>query len=256
MIQANKLKQNLARNHRQIGLWCSLASNVTAEAVAGSGFDWLLIDGEHAPNDLRSIMAQLQAVAPYPLEPVVRLPSADPFLIQQYLDVGARAIMIPDVRTAAGAAAIIAATRYPPRGVRSVSTSIRANRYGHVPNYHANADQDICMILQIESPEGAANAEAIAAVDGVDALFIGPADLSTNMGHFIQPGHDDVQKAMIAIRDAARRRNKAVGILAGAIADAERYLKLGMALVAVGSDQGLLTKASDQLAQHFRQLPE
>lgn len=256
MIQSNKLKESLAAGRRQAGLWCSLASNVAAEIVAGSGFDWLLIDGEHAPNDLRSVLAQLQAMAPYPLEPVVRLPSADPFVLQQYLDIGARSIMIPDVRNAEAAQAIVAATRYPPRGIRSVAGSIRASRYGRVPGYRENADRDICMILQIESPEGAANAEAIAAVDGVDALFIGPADLSTQMGHPGQPAHDEVQKAMTAIRDAARRHGKAVGIITFADAETEHYLKFGMTLVAVGTDQGLLIRASDQLARHFRQLPE
>lgn len=256
MIQSNKLKENLAGNKRQIGLWCSLASSVTAEVVAGSGFDWLLIDGEHSPNDLRSTLVQLQAVAPYPLEPVVRMVSHDPFVIQQYLDIGARSLMIPDVRTADQARAIVAATRYPPRGVRSVSVSMRANRYGRVPGYHGNADRDICMVLQIESPEAVDNAEAIAAVDGVDVLFIGPSDLSTNMGHFIQPNNDDVQKAISRVVGAARRKNKPTGILAGVQADAERYLKLGISLVAVGSDQGLLAKAADQLARHFKQLPQ
>jgi len=256
MIESNKLKENLAAGRRQIGLWCSLASNVAAEIVAGSGFDWLLVDGEHAPNDLRSILAQLQAVAPYPLEPVVRLPSADPFVLQQYLDIGARSIMIPDVRSAEAAQAIIAATRYPPRGIRSVAGSIRASGYGRVPGYLENAHRDICMILQIESPEGTANAEAIAAVEGVDALFIGPADLSTNMGYPMHPERAEVQEAMATIREAARRHGKAVGIITFSHDEARRYLELGMTLVAVGTDQGLLIRASDQLARDFKQSPK
>lgn len=253
MIPSNKLKQALAENRRQIGLWCSLANNVTAEIVAGSGFDWLLIDVEHSPNDLRSVLAQLQAVAPYPLEPVVRLPNADPILIKQYMDIGARSLLLPNVDSAEEARQIVAATRYPQGGIRGVSLAQRSNRYGRIPNYHQQAERDICVVVQIESPAAVQAAEDIAAVEGIDALFVGPSDLSSNMGHLIQPQVEEVQQAIASVHAAARKAGKPVGILAPVEADAQRYLELGYTMVAVGTDQGLLIKASDQLAQRFKE---
>lgn len=253
MIASNKLKQGLAAHRRQIGLWCSLANNVTAEIVAGSGFDWLLIDVEHSPNDLRSVMMQLQAMAPYPVEPIVRLPNADPSLIKQYMDIGARSLLLPCVDSVEEARAIVAATRYPLAGVRGVSLSQRANRYGRVANYHQNAERDTCVVVQIESLAAVEAAEAIASVDGVDALFVGPSDLSTSMGHLIRPAVDEVQQAIVSVAAAARRAGKPVGILAPVEDDALRYLELGYTMVGVGSDLGLLTSASDRIAKRFKQ---
>ncbi len=251
----NLFKQELAGGNRQIGLWCSLANPISAEIIAGSGFDWLLIDVEHAPNDLRSVLSLLQAAAPYPTEAMVRMPSSDPVRLQQYLDIGARSLMIPDVRDAQTAATVISATRYPPEGIRSISMSTRANRYGRVPDYHRNAGRGICIAVQIESAEGVDNADLIAQVDGVDALFIGPADLSANLGHMGQPHSPAVQAAITRVLDAAKRHGKAAGILAMSRQDAEGYLAAGMTMVAVGSDQSLLIKASDALAAHFKALP-
>lgn len=252
MQSNNPFKIALAENRRQIGLWCSLASNVSAEVVAGAGFDWLLLDIEHSPNDLRSILAQLQAVAPYPVEPIVRLPVCDPVLIKQFLDLGARSLLLPNINSVEEARAAIAATRYPPHGMRGVSVASRANRYGRVRNYHENAHNDICMVLQIETPAAVQAAEAIAAIDGVDALFVGPSDLSTTMGHLVQPAVDEVQRAILSVHAAARRQNKAAGILAPVNADAQRYLDAGFTMVGVGSDQGLLVKAADDLAARFK----
>ncbi|NYT66694.1 HpcH/HpaI aldolase/citrate lyase family protein [Alcaligenaceae bacterium] len=252
MIPSNSLKQALAQNRKQIGLWCSLGSNITAEIVAGSGFDWLLIDVEHSPNDLRSVLVQLQAMAPYPLEPIVRLPNADPILIKQYMDIGARSLLIPSVDSAEEAKNIVAATRYPLGGIRGVSISQRANRYGRVANYHQNAERDICVVVQIESAAAVNAAQAIAEVEGVDALFVGPSDLSTSMGHLIQPGVEEVQAAIVSVHAAARRAGKPVGILAPVEADALRYLEMGYTMVGVGSDQGLLTSAADKLACRYK----
>ncbi len=252
MIADNTLKRGLAEHRRMIGLWCSLANNITAEIVAGSGFDWLLIDVEHSPNDLRSVLMQLQAVAPYPVEPIVRLPHTDTALIKQYMDIGARSLLLPCVDTPEHARQIVAATRYPLRGTRGVSISQRANRYGRVPNYHQTAEENICVVVQIETPQAVAAAYDIAAVDGVDALFIGPSDLSTSMGHLIKPGEPAVQDAIAAVVEAGRRAGKPVGILAPMEADARRYLEMGITMVGVGSDQGLLTSASDQLAKRFK----
>jgi len=253
MAFANPLKQALATQQRQIGLWCSLGHNITIEIVAGSGFDWLVLDMEHSPNDFRSVLTQLQVVAAYPTEAVVRLPDGNPSRIKQYLDIGVRSFVFPNVNSATEAAALVAATRYPTQGgIRGVSLAQRANRFGRIKNYHANAYKDICIIAQIETPEAVNEAESIAQVDGIDALFVGPSDLSTNMGHLIEPKQPAVQDAIIQVQKSAQRAGKPVGILAPVQEDAEYYLSLGYTLVAVGSDQGLLIAASDRLAQTFK----
>lgn len=247
----NKLKQALFGGETQIGIWCSLGSAMTTEIIAGSGCDWLLIDGEHSPNDLLSIMAQLQVVGGYPVEPVVRLPSDDANLIKQYLDAGARNLMIPNVRTAAQAAEIIAATRYAPDGVRGYSTGHRANQFGRVKDYHANAHKNQLLVLQIECAQGVENAAEIAALDGADVLFVGPGDLSTNLGAMGNPNADHVQDAIRSVIEAAGASGKPTGILAPVNADADRYIKAGSTLVAVGADLGLLARGSDALMAKF-----
>ncbi len=248
---ANALKTALAAGRPAIGLWCSLASALTTEVVAGSGADWLLIDGEHSPNDLRSIMAQLQALGGYACEGVVRLPSDDANLIKQAMDIGARSLMIPNVRSAAQAGAIAAAMSYAPAGVRGFSVAHRANRFGRIAGYHARARERQLLAVQIECESGVANAAEIASVEGVDVLFVGPGDLSTNLGAMGNPGADHVQEAISSVRKAAAAAGKAAGILAPAKADADRYLADGFAMVAVGSDLGLLARGSDALIASF-----
>lgn len=248
----NALKRALAAGETQLGVWCSLASALTTEIVAGSGTDWVLIDGEHSPNDLRSIMAQLQALGGSGVEGVVRLPSDDPTFIKQVLDIGARSLMIPNVRTADQASAIVAATRYAPHGFRGFSVGHRANAFGRVAGYHATASQQLLLALQIEDEVGVANAAAIAAVDGVDVLFVGPGDLSTNMRAMGRPDAAHVQVAIASVRQASQAAGKASGILAPVKADADRYLRDGFTMVAVGSDLSLLARGSDALIASFR----
>lgn len=248
----NPLKAALAEGRPQIGLWCSLASALTTEVVAGSGADWLLIDGEHSPNDLRSIMEQLQVLGGFAGEGAVRLPSDDPIFIKQAMDIGARSLMIPNVRTADQARAIVAAMTYAPAGFRGFSVGHRANAFGRVANYHANANRERLLIAQIECETGLANAAEIAAVDGVDVLFAGPGDLSTNMGQMGNPGDPNVQKALASVREAAAQAGKASGILAPVKPDADRYLADGFTMVAVGSDLGLLARGSDALIASFK----
>lgn len=251
--RVNNLKQAVGAGRAAIGVWCSLASSLTTEIVAGSGADWLLIDGEHSPNDLRSIMAQLQAAAAFPTcEAAVRLPSDDPNLIKQMMDIGARSLMIPNVRTAGQAAAIVAAMRYAPDGIRGFSVGHRANAFGRIKNYHATARDQQLLAVQIECEKGVANAAEIASVPGVDVLFVGPGDLSTNMNAMGNPGAAPVQAAIAAVVQAARAQGKAAGILAPQQADAERYLAAGFTMVAVGSDLGLLARGSDDLVARFR----
>lgn len=249
----NGLKQALVAGKPAIGIWCSLATPLTTEVVAGAGADWILIDGEHSPNDLRSIVAQLQVAAAFPTcEPAVRLPSDDANLIKQFMDGGARSLMVPNVRTADQARAIVAAMAYAPGGIRGFSVGHRANAFGRIKNYHATARDQQLLAVQIECETGVANAAEIAAVPGVDALFVGPGDLSTNMGAMGNPGAAHVQAAIQAVLDAARAKGKAAGILAPQQADAERYLKAGFTMVAVGSDLGLLARGSDDLVARFR----
>lgn len=252
----NNLRSALEDRQLQLGIWCSLGSALTTEVVAGSGCDWVLIDGEHSPNHLLSIMAQLQAVTAFPVEPIVRLPSDDANLIKQHMDAGARCLMIPNVRDADQARRIIAATRYAPEGMRGFSVGHRANQFGRIRDYHANAHRNQLLVLQIECSEGVRNAAEIAACDGADVLFVGPGDLSTNMNAMHNPGADHVQKAIASVLAAAKAQGKAAGILAPAKADADRYIADGFQLVAVGSDLGLLARGTDALMSGFGKAQE
>jgi 4-hydroxy-2-oxoheptanedioate aldolase len=248
----NRLKHLTAEGQAAIGLWCSLASSLTTEIVAGSGVDWLLIDGEHSPNDLRSIVAQLQTVAAFPCEPVVRVPSDDPVFIKQVMDGDARSLMIPNIRTADQARAAVAAVSYAPDGIRGFSVAHRANAFGRIKGYHPNARTEQFLSLQIECATGVQNAAAIASVPGVDCLFVGPGDLSANLGAMGNPGAAHVQEAIASVLAACRGAGKSAGILAPANTDAERYLAQGFQTVAVGSDLGILARGTDDLVSRFQ----
>lgn len=252
MITLNEFKQRLSTRQPQIGLWLGLADPYCAELAANTGFDWLLIDGEHAPNDLRSILAQLQAVAPYRSQPVVRPVSGDAALIKQLLDIGAQTLLVPMVETAEQARALVRAVTYPPKGIRGMGSGMaRASRWNTIPDYLDQADGEICLLLQVESLEGLANLNAIVAVEGVDGVFIGPADLSAAMGYRGNPGHPDVQEA---IEDAVKRicdAGKAAGILTPDERLARRYLALGATFVAVGVDTTVLMRGLKALSARF-----
>lgn len=251
-IPVNTFKQALREGREQIGLWLALADAYAAEAVAGSGFDWLLIDGEHAPNDLRSVLAQLQAVAPYAAHPIVRPAIGDVVAIKQWLDLGVQTLLIPVVETAEQAAAMVAATRYPPRGVRGVGSALaRSSRWASVNDYAHAADEQMCVLLQVETVKGLANLDAIAAVEGVDGVFFGPADLSASMGLLGQPTHPDVRRAIEGGIKAVRAAGKAPGLLALDIELARHYLAQGAQFVAVGAEISLLVKACRDLAAAF-----
>lgn len=252
----NAFKQAIKAGTRQIGLWQALASPYTAEICAGAGFDWLLIDGEHAPNDLPLILAQLQAVAPYPVEPVVRLPTADSVLVKQYLDVGARTLLLPMIETAEDAQRMVRATRYPPDGIRGVGSAIgRASRWNRIPGYLQHAADDLCLILQIESQAGLDNLESIATTEGVDGVFIGPSDLAAALGHLGNPAHPEVQQPIEQGIARIRAAGKAAGILIADEKLARRYLELGAAFVAVGTDITILARGAEALANRFRDAP-
>ena len=252
----NRFKQRLNSGETQIGLWLGLADAYCAELAANAGFDWLLIDGEHAPNDLRGMLGQLQAVAPYASQAIIRPVIGDTALIKQVLDIGAQTLLVPMVESAAQARELVRAIHYPPQGIRGVGSALaRASRWNSIPGYLDQADAQMCLLVQIESREGLANLDAIAAVEGVDGVFIGPADLSASMGHRGNPGHPEVQAAIEDAIVRIRTAGKAAGILSADEALARRYIELGAAFVAVGVDTTVLMRGLQTLAAKFKDAP-
>lgn len=249
----NQFKQRLHAGERQIGLWLGLADPYAAELIAGAGFDWLVIDGEHAPNDLRSTLAQLQALSANTVSAVCRPPIGESWMIKQLLDIGCQTILVPMVETAEQAKDLVGAVKYPPHGIRGVGAGLaRASRFNAIPDYLVTADEQTCLLVQLETLAGLDQLEAIAAVDGVDGIFIGPADLAADMGYLGRPGHAEVQAR---VEDAITRivaTGKAAGILTSDQQLARRYLELGARFVAVGSDIGLIGTAARQLAAAYR----
>lgn len=248
----NRFKQALRENRPQIGLWLALASPVTAEICGGAGFDWLLLDAEHGPNDLPLLLAQLQALAASPSHPIVRVPEGDARIIKQVLDIGAQTILVPMVESGAHARALVRAMRYPPAGMRGVGAALaRASAYDGIPDYLTTANDQVCLLLQVESRAGLAAIDEIASIEGVDGIFVGPADLAADMGHLGNPGAPEVQRAVEAALERIRSHGRAAGILTGDEALARRYLELGATFVAVGHDVGLLGGGAARLAAAF-----
>jgi 4-hydroxy-2-oxoheptanedioate aldolase len=251
-LARNKFKKAITEGRVQIGLWSSLCSNIGAEVVADAGFDWILLDGEHSPNDVPSTMSQLQALNGGTASPIVRPAWNDAVMIKRILDIGAQSILVPYVQTAHEARSAVAAVRYPPAGIRGVAASTRANHYGRVDNYLKLADAEICLLVQVETRSALDELEAIAKVEGVDGVFIGPSDLAASLGHIGNPAHPDVQSAL----EDAVKRLKAVGKPAGILTlneeEARRYIGWGYVFVAVGSDIGLLGRGADALAKKFK----
>lgn len=251
-ILHNKFKQALKDGKPQIGLWLGLCSPYSAELVAGAGFDWLLIDGEHAPNNVQTILSQLQAIAPYPSQPVVRPPWNDPVIIKQLLDIGAQTLLLPMVQNAEQAEHAVRATRYPPAGIRGVGSALaRASRWNRIPDYLKRANDEMCVIVQVETREAIRNLPEILKVEGVDGVFIGPADLSADMGFSGNPNHPEVKAVIEQAISQIRAAGIAPGILMAAPDVAEHYLQLGALFVAVGVDTTLLARSAEALANQF-----
>jgi len=255
-LPRNHFKQALRDGAPQIGLWLGLAAAYSAEICATAGFDWLVLDAEHSPNDLRSLLGQLQALAPYRVQPVIRPPVGDTVIIKQLLDIGAQTLLIPMVETEGQAQSLVRAMRYPPAGVRGVGSSLaRASRWNRISDYLQQADDQMCLLVQVESRAGLDNLEAITHVEGVDGVFIGPADLAASLGYRGNPGHPEVQNAIETAIAGIRRVGKAPGILSADEALARRYLELGCRFVAVGSDVSALMRATQALAAKFKSPP-
>ena len=250
-ITENRLKRALVGQQAQIGLWCKLASPTVAELLGGSGYDFLVLDCEHSPNDLNSILAQLQALPGTPTAAVVRPPVNDPVIFKRMLDIGVRNLLVPMVQSAEEARAAVSAMRYPPHGIRGVAGSTRATNYGRASDYFARIQEEQCLIVQVETRQAVDRIEEIAAVDGVDGIFIGPGDLSADMGLLGQPAHPDVRAAVL---DAIRRVRKA-GRFAGVLTPVEDFAKAclaeGAVFVSVGNDLSLLARGSEALRKRF-----
>ena len=252
----NTFKQAIAEPGARIGLWLGLGDPYTAELCATAGFDWLLVDGEHGPNDLRSMLGTLQAVAPYPVHPVVRVPHGDAALIKQVLEIGATSLLVPMVESAGQARELVRATRYPPQGMRGVGSGLaRSSRWSAYPKYLHEANERICLLVQVESVEALAQIDAIAAVEGVDGVFIGPADLSASMGHLGSTAHPEVRAAIDGAIGRILAAGKAPGVLTVDEALARHYIGIGARFVAVGVDATLLARATRALAAAFHTTP-
>ncbi len=248
----NSFKRDLLAGKRLVGCWTSLANPITTEILGLAGFDWVLLDGEHSPNDVISFIPQLMALKDSASAPVVRPASNNAVEIKRLLDAGFYNFLIPMVESAAEAARAVAATRYPPQGIRGVSVSQRSNRYGTVPEYFKGINAQISVLVQIESRAGAAAARAIAALDGVDCIFVGPSDLAAALGHLGNASHPDVQAMIAAIFADAKAAGKPTGILAPVEADARRYMEMGATFVGVGSDLGVFRSGTQALADKYR----
>lgn len=251
-MQRNAFKHALAQGKLQIGLWSSLCSNIAAEIISDSGFDWILLDMEHSPNDIHDLVSQMQAVQRGTATPIIRPAWNDAVLAKRALDIGAQTLLFPYVQNVEEAKRAVASTRYPPQGIRGVSAAARASRYGRVPGYATTANDEMCVLVQVETRGSLDQLESIAKVDGVDGVFIGPADLAASLGHLGNPQHAEVQKAM---EDAVKRLKeigKPAGILTGNEDEARRYIDWGYLFVAVGADVGLLARNADALAKRFK----
>jgi 4-hydroxy-2-oxoheptanedioate aldolase len=254
-LPLNSFKAALKAGHRQIGVWCSIPGPGVAEAMASCGFDWMLIDTEHTTTDLPTVQAMLQAAAPYSTHTIVRPGWNDPVEIKRLLDAGAQSLLIPYVQTAAEAAAAVAAVRYPPHGIRGVAGLTRANRFGLVPDYTARADAEICLLVQVETAATLPQIEAIAAVDGVDGIFIGPADLAASMGFPGNPGHPQVRAAVLDTIARIRASGKPAGILSLDASLLEDAFAAGTLFTAVDIDMSILIRGARAMATSWKARP-
>lgn len=251
----NAFKAALARGKTQFGLWSTLSSGLTTEVIAGAGYDWMLLDTEHSPADPLTVLPQLQVIAGYPsVSPVVRPAANDPVLIKRFLDLGAQSLLIPYVQTREEAEAAVAATRYPPEGIRGVSALTRATRFGRVPGYFDHAAEEICTVIQIETGPALDALEDIAAVPGVDALFVGPADLAASLGYGAEQTHDDMRAAVLDALRRIRAAGKPAGLLTGDTVLQSKALAAGVDFLAVGVDAGILARGAESLLKSARTL--
>lgn len=251
-IPRNKFKRIMATGQPRYGLWLGLPDNSAAEIAAGAGFDWLLIDHEHAPFEIANILAHLQVMAAYDVAPIVRPVDDNPALLKKLLDIGVQTFLVPMVDTAEQAAAIVAALRYPPAGKRGIGTALaRAAGWGQMPEYLQRANEEICLLVQVETTTALANLPGILAVEGVDGVFIGPSDLSASVGHIGNPGHPEVVAAVSSALEATAAAGKYAGLLCLDRSLVEHYRACGARFIGVGLDTVILARGVRELAQSF-----
>lgn len=251
-LEPNLFRKRIVGNETQLGIWSSLCSPIATEIISYSDFDWVLLDGEHAPNDVPDFIPQLQSLRGSPVQPVVRPAFNDKILFKRLLDIGFRNLLVPFVESADEARAAVTATRYPPDGIRGVAVSIRAARYGHVKTYAKTENEQICVLVQVETQRSIDALEDICAVPGIDGIFVGPSDLAASLGHTGDPGCDVVQGAIRGVAETCARLGRTTGILAFTEEDARRYMDWGFRFVALGADAGILRTGLDALSAKFR----
>ncbi|HEY9215553.1 MAG TPA: HpcH/HpaI aldolase/citrate lyase family protein [Ancylobacter sp.] len=251
-LPVNHFKRAIMAGQQQIGFWNSMASSTATEILSGSGFDWLLIDAEHAPNDVPGVLAQLHAMMENSTHPIVRIPQNDPIVIKRYLDIGTQTFLIPMVETVEQAQAAVAATRFAPDGLRGFAGASRASRFGRVARYHHLAHEELCILVQIETQQGLDNLEAIAAVPGIDGLFIGPGDLSADLGYLADQGNPFIVELIEKTIGRIIATGNRAGILTGDEMLARRYMAAGCTFTAVGIDTGLLARATEAIAKKYK----
>ena len=255
----NTFKQAIAQKRTQVGLWVSLMGPLNTEICAAAGFDWLLLDAEHTPNDPMNVLQQSQVIAGYPgVHAIARVPmghgNVGQALIKQYLDAGVQTLLVPMVETAEQARELVRCMRYPPGGIRGMAAT-RASGWGRNANYAKEANDQVCLLVQVETEEGVRNVDAIAAVEGVDGVFIGPADLSATMGHVGDPWHPEMEKLHADLFRRIQAAGKAVGILTLDETLARKHIDMGATFIAVGTDTNLLVKSSSALVTKFKDAP-
>ncbi len=252
----NQFKRALESGKTQFGLWSTLSNSFAVEVIAGAGYDWLLLDTEHSPGDPLTVLPQLQTIAGYPsVSALVRPAANDAVLIKRFLDIGAQTLLIPYVQTREEAEYAVRATRYPPNGIRGVSALTRATRFGREKDYFATCADDICMIVQIETQEALNNLDAIAKVEGIDALFIGPADLAASLGYGANQSHADMRAVVIDTIKRIKASGKPAGLLTGDTALQRSAMNAGIDFIAIGVDAGLLARASENLLSSLQSSP-
>jgi len=252
-LSANPFTRALQAKQKQIGLWVSLSNNYAAEAVATAGFDWVLCDMEHSPNDLRGVLAQLQVFAASSSTAIVRTPWNDPVMVKRLLDMGPPGLLFPMIQSAAEAEQAVAATRYPPRGIRGVAGTTRANAFGRISDYYERIEDELAVLVQIETREALANAGEIAAVDGVTGVFFGPADIGADIGHLGTPLAGEIWDLIRPVAADLIEKGMPVGTLVSDAGFAAQLLSEGFTFVACGSDAGLLARGADNLLANVRQ---
>lgn len=251
-LPVNHFKRAIMAGQQQIGFWNSMASNTATEILSGSGFDWLLLDAEHAPNDVASILGQLQAMMENTTHPILRIPVNEPITIKRYLDIGVQSFLVPMVETAEQAREAVAATRFPPDGIRGFAGASRASRFGRVKDYHRRAHEELCILVQVETRLGLDNLEAIAAVPGIDGVFIGPGDLSSDLGYLADQGNPFIVDLIDRTIGRILATGNRAGILTGDETLARRYMAAGCTFTAVGIDTGLLARSTEAIAKKFK----